>query len=116
MFDISTVGIHCEDKNSYITINSGTIDFISGGKQSLLINQGGICINNPSSEYYMAMHPNGLTFNGRTQNDIPTAMGGFIDIRDYMTKNNFSVAIGEYLSKDEFASYTDTISAALAAK
>lgn len=79
--------IYNEAANKIMTISHNGIE-LEANETTISINSSGVFVDSTSDGTLLySFTPLGIRFAGKTENDIPTANGSFIDIRDYATRD-----------------------------
>lgn len=85
-----------QDAGNYITYDPGVTNTYQIDKALAVkvnntnINNNGFFISNDDGEYICSFTPSGISFAGKTDNNIPTANGGFIDIDNFASNEEVS--------------------------
>lgn len=76
-----------------MTISHYDIRFETDDRGFTINNNGFFISNDTNGEYICSFTPSGIRFAGKTDNNIPTANGGFIDIDNYALKSVYDKKI-----------------------
>lgn len=81
--------IYSENIGGIMTISHSDIR-LETNDRDFTINNNGFFISNDDGEYICSFTPSGIRFAGKTDNNIPTANGGFIDIDNFASNEEVS--------------------------
>lgn len=81
--------IYSENIGEIMTISHYDIR-LEADDRDFTINNNGFFISNNDGEYICSFTPSGIRFAGKTDNNIPTANGGFIDIDNFASNEEVS--------------------------
>lgn len=81
--------IYSENIGGIMTISHSDIR-LETDDRDFTINNNGFFISNDDGEYICSFTPSGIRFAGKTDNNIPTANGGFIDIDNFASNEEIS--------------------------
>lgn len=85
--------IYSETIDGIMTISHSDIRLETDSRDFTINNNGFFVSNDADGEYICQFTRSGITFAGKTDDDIPTANGGFIDISNYVLKSVYDQKI-----------------------
>lgn len=82
--------IYSENIGGIMTISHSDIRLETDDRDFTINNNGFFISNDDDGEYICSFTPSGIRFAGKTDNNIPTANGGFIDIDNFASNEEIS--------------------------
>lgn len=82
--------IYSENIGGIMTISHSDIRLETNDRDFTINNNGFFISNDDDGEYICSFTPSGIRFAGKTDNNIPTANGGFIDIDNFASNEEVS--------------------------